>query len=146
MNEHQCCRKDGGVSGRLAGSESPSSFAILAMIAKWLLVIICLALIRLQTKPDRRRQPLTVATRQRRLTDRLGERCRHHCHKSTDRGSVWVVIRVGFDYGHADHSGVGNKGREQWRDMIQSQAGPVRGDIGQRQVESVQNVDIEMHH
>jgi hypothetical protein len=27
-------------------------FAILAMIAKWLLVIICLALIRLQTKPD----------------------------------------------------------------------------------------------
>jgi hypothetical protein len=27
-------------------------FAIFAMIAKWLLVIICLALIRLQTKPD----------------------------------------------------------------------------------------------
>jgi hypothetical protein len=52
MNEHQCCRKHGSVSGRLAGSESPLSFAILAMIAKWLLVIICLALIRLQTKPD----------------------------------------------------------------------------------------------
>jgi hypothetical protein len=30
--------------------------------------------------------------------------------------------------------------------MIQSQSGPIRGDISQWQVESVQNVDIEMHH
>ena len=40
------------------------------------------------------------------------------------------MIRVGFDDGHADHSGVGNKSPKQRRDMVQLHARPIGGDVG----------------
>jgi hypothetical protein len=55
------------------------------------------------------------------------------------------VVRVGFDNGQANHSGVGNKSPEQRPDMVQSHASSVRRNVGQRQVESIQNVNIEMY-
>jgi hypothetical protein len=64
------------------------------------------------------------------LLVRSGQRSRNHCQKPTDGGSIWVVIRVGFDDGHADHSGVGSKSPKQRRDMVQLHAGPIGGDVG----------------
>ena len=64
------------------------------------------------------------------LLVRSGQRSRDHCLKPTDGGSIWVVIRVGFDDGHADHSGVGNKSPKQRRDMVQLHACPIGSDVG----------------
>jgi hypothetical protein len=70
---------------------------------------------------------------------RGGKCCPYRCHKPADGDSVWVVIRIGFDQGHANHPRVGYQGSEQRRDMVQSHARPIRRNVGQRQLESIQS-------
>jgi hypothetical protein len=36
---------------------------------------------------------------------RGGQCCSYRCHELADGGSVWIVIRIGFDQGHANDSG-----------------------------------------
>ncbi len=74
-----------------------------------------------------------------------GERPSQRSHQPAGRISRRIVVRIGLDNSHSDHPRLGEQLAEQRLQMIELQIRAVGRDIGERQVQRVEHVDIEVH-